>query len=307
MDTLLLQHTCTEDPSLAHSLGLRDLGADSDVPLDDDEVEENSTTHLPRSSLPDISVLSAHPGNIEASHFLSSSDSYPREARTAKKHVALVPDESNVKTKRMRNLRLGLPLTLDTHGTVATVLACADTGAYVNIISHELAQSLGYTNYETALARKQFKLADGKIIEAIGQITSTCAFGVETEVSMTMSCIFYVLSQIVTPIIMGMQFLHTTETMTKHRNRLVRLPRPARQALSVCSLDRPRQFLSCVLEFHQVMATPDTGSEIDLMSPQLAADMGSTVHAGEQVIQIADGSIDLTSGYVIVTLTLIDP
>ncbi|KAF2828507.1 hypothetical protein CC86DRAFT_288464 [Ophiobolus disseminans] len=222
---------------------------------------------------------------------------HPEKARTPKPRPKL----------RLHKTRLGLPITLDTDGLVATVLACADTGADVNIISDELARALGHTNYSVASAKKQFKLANGKIVESVGQITSSCAFGVETEFSVSMSCIFHVLMKVVTPIIMGMQFLEETETMTKHRDRLVRVPRPALQALSVCSFDRPRQLLSCSLESEAIMATPDTGSEINLMPPQLASALGLDIHSGVQLIELADGSTTRTSGYVHVALSLTDP
>jgi len=189
----------------------------------------------------------------------------------------------------------------------ATVLATVDTGTDVNIISDKLAQALGYITYEGASLRKQFRLANGKIIESIGQITSSCAFGVETEITVTMRCVFHVLLKVVTPVIMGMQFLEETETMTKYRDRLVRVPRPAVQALSVCSVDKPRQLLSCYLETDALMATPDTGLEIDLISPQLASEHGLVIHPEVQVLELADGSIARTSGYVHASLSLTNP
>jgi hypothetical protein len=199
---------------------------------------------------------------------------------------------------------LGLPITLNPTGGAATVLACADTGADSNIMSEELAKILGYTQYKALSEPRHFVLANGKIVEAIGQITSSCSFGIDTEISVSMSCVFYVLLKVVTPMIMGMQFLEDTETMTKHRNRLVRVPRPAFQALSICSVGRPRQLLSCGLDMNITTATPDTGSEIDLISPQVVSELGMSVLPGEEILQLADGSKVVTSGYVRVSLSL---
>jgi hypothetical protein len=112
--------------------------------------------------------------------------------------------------------------------------------------------------------------------------------------------------KLVTPIIMGMQFLEETETMTKHRDRLVRVPRPALQALSVCSIDRPRQLMNCDLDQKHTTATPDTGSELDLISPLVAAELDMLVHPGEEVLELADGSKVVTSGYIRASLSLRD-
>jgi hypothetical protein len=216
------------------------------------------------------------------------------------------PKPFQLRASNLKKTRLGLPITLNTSGTAATVLACADTGADSNIISEELARALGYTQYETLPVPKKFVLANGKTVDAIGQITSSCAFGIETDISVSMSCVFYVFLKAVTPIIMGMQFLEETETMTKHRERLVRVPRPALQALSVCSINRPRKLLSCNLDQNHITATPDTGSEIDLISPLVASELGMLVHPGEEVLELADGSKVVTSGYVRASLSLRD-
>lgn len=147
-------------------------------------------------------------------------------------------------------------------------------------------------------------LANGKTVEAVGQITSSCAFGLETDVSVSMSCVFYVLLKVVTPIIMGMQFLKETETLTKHRERFVRVQRPALQALSVCSLDSPRHLLSCNLDYKPTTATPDTGSEINLISPRVASEFGMHVYPAEELLELADGSVVVTSGYVRASLSI---
>ncbi|KAF1842060.1 uncharacterized protein K460DRAFT_178202 [Cucurbitaria berberidis CBS 394.84] len=197
-----------------------------------------------------------------------------------------------------RRTRLGLPITLNTQGVLATVLACADTGADVNIISDELAKALGHTSYETCPETKEFELANGKIVEAIGQIESSCSFGVESELSVSMTCIFYVLLRVATPIIMGMGFLEETKTMTEHRERLVRVPRPAFQALSVCSVGRPRKLMSCELDHMDTLATPDSGSEIDLISPIFAFERGLAIYPVKEAIELADGSVAITTGYI---------
>ncbi|KAH8642711.1 hypothetical protein IG631_00174 [Alternaria alternata] len=212
--------------------------------------------------------------------------------------------EPVIEPRRPGKTRLGLPITLHNQDVLATVLACADTGADVNIMSDDVAKTLGYSEYNMLPERKQFTLANGKIVEAIGQIESVCSFGTETESLATMTCIFYILLKAATPIIMGLDFLEQTKTMTEHRDRLVRVPRPAYQALSVCSLDKPRRLLTCELDSKQTLATPDSGSEIDLMSFSFASERGFKVYPGEEIIEVADGGMSITSGFVRTSLAI---
>lgn len=202
------------------------------------------------------------------------------------------------RSREHKKTRLGLPITVHTQDTLKTVLACADTGAEVNIISDDLAKALGYTQYTQLQDKKEFALANGKIVEALGQIESICSFGVETQVTVTMTCMFYVLLKVATPVIMGMGFLEETKTMSEHRERLVQVPRPAFQALSVCSVNRPRKLLACELDHQTVLGIPDSGSEIDLISRNYAVQRGFQIYDGEEMIEMADGSIAMTSGMV---------
>ena len=74
------------------------------------------------------------------------------------------------RARRPKKTRLGLPITIHQQGILATVLACADTGADVNIMSAEVAKTLGYSEYDALPEKKEFALANGKLVEAIGMI-----------------------------------------------------------------------------------------------------------------------------------------
>jgi hypothetical protein len=273
MDTLLLHQMAPTNPQLTLSLGLSDALADgrSDKSLSDDE------------DRPDLD-------------YLAIAEAGSRRSQMPPLQVFAAPPPGT--TRKPKKPRLGLPITIHKQGVLATVLACADTGADVNIISDEVAKALGYSEYDALPEKKEFALANGKLVEAIGRIESICSFGIETESVVTMSCAFYVLLKAATPIIMGLGFLEQTKTMTEHRERLVRVPAPAFQALSVCSVDRPKWLLTCELDSWKTLATPDSGSEIDLISPSFASERGLVVYPGEEKIQLADGSIAITSGWV---------
>jgi hypothetical protein len=209
----------------------------------------------------------------------------------------------NIKN-RFRSTRLGLPITLDTAGGPATVLACADTGAEENIISYDLATALGLRLLD-ASPKKEFMLASGKVVEAIGQISALCSFGVETwSLAASMRCVFNVFLHLASPIIMGEAFLEETQTMTRYRERLVRIQRPNLQALQVYSLGRPRKDLMCYINGELTRAIPDSGSDLDIMTPQFAQERGLHIHNHEEIIEFADGSTALTCGFVQVELAV---
>jgi len=289
------------DPQLTLKIGLSggiESRSSSDVSLSDDENDIESDPLTGARSTPRRSRMSPRP-SVAVPYILLGIN-----GMEASSPLPLLHTPSPTRKHRPRKPRLGLPITLHKQGVLATVLACADTGADVNIMSDEVAKTLGYSDYNALPEKKEFALANGKLVEAIGMIESVCSFGVETESLLTMTCAFYVLLKAATPIIMGLSFLEQTKTMTEHRERLVRVPTPALQALSVCSIDKPRWFLSCELNHRETLATPDSGSEIDLISPSFAAERGLTVYPGEEAIQMADGSIAITAGFVRVDLAV---
>jgi hypothetical protein len=202
--------------------------------------------------------------------------------------------------------RLGLPIAFHQDGAVIdTVLACADTGADVNIMSDDLARRLGYEKQDTLSDRMKFVLANGKIIESVGRIEAMCSFGVDTSPATLMACTFYVLLKVASSMIMGFDFLETTKTMVEHRERLVPVPRSAFQALSITCLGRPqRRMLTCELNHTTSLALPDTGSNIDLISPSFASERALTVYPGEHLIEIGDGSKAIVDGYVRAKLSI---
>jgi hypothetical protein len=207
-------------------------------------------------------------------------------------------------TRQSRKTHLGLPITLCKNDVAATVLACADTGAEVNIMSDELARSLGYTDYGEVSQRLTFELANGSTVESIGRVSAFCSFGVDKDWKTVMLCIFHIFSRAASPIIMGHAFLEATKTMTEHRDRLVRVPRPNFQALSICSVNRPRQLLRCELNRKPILATLDSGSDIDVISLSFAKEQGFTVHPEEHIVELADGSLATLSGFVHLTLSV---
>lgn len=202
---------------------------------------------------------------------------------------------------------LGLPITLRQKHAAATVLACADTAAEVNVMSRDMAQLLGYTTYESSAEPALFELANGNVVQSLGHVTASCSFGVDSDTTAAISCIFQIFMRAASPIIMGLAFLEETRTMTEHRNRLVRVARPNLRTLSVCSLSRPRQLLSCELDHKPTLVTLDSGSDIDIISSRLVKERGFFVHQEQHVFELADGSLTISPGFVRLTLSIAKP
>jgi hypothetical protein len=224
LDTMLLHQMAPTNPQLTLSLGL--AGRLESASASTMSVDSTYVSELPDAVAmpPNISVAIHIGGNkpkISLQSPLRRPDSprpehdpfvFNTTSAQSMQPVRRIPTPSpppplQIRARVPGKTRSGLPITLHKEGVMATVLSCADTGADVNIMSDELAKTLGYTSYETLSEKKQFSLVNGKIIEAIGQIESTCSFGVETELSESLTCMFYILLKTATPIIMGLDFL----------------------------------------------------------------------------------------------------
>jgi hypothetical protein len=210
----------------------------------------------------------------------------------------------SVKPRRPCTERVGLPLTFRTPSGLLTALACADTGSDVNVVSVEIAQALGQYVAEGAMLDESFVLANGRIVRAVGRVMLDLCIGQQLEdPAMTLSYPFYVFPK-APVIIVGMPLLEQAKIMTKNRSKLVKIPRLNAQALSVCSIGKPRRHLLCEVNHELTIATPDSGSEVDLMSPQFAINRGFEIHNTLESIELADGTVVLCSGFVRTTLSI---
>lgn len=101
----------------------------------------------------------------------------------------------------------------------------------------------------------------------------------------------------------GMEFLEKTETLSKHRDRLVEEIVPILQNFRVQAVGQQKKSLVCRLDSHMGFANPDTGSDLDLVSYQYAKTRFSIEPASEAVM-FADGSIDHTCGVLRTSFTV---
>ncbi|RSL98897.1 hypothetical protein CDV31_012418 [Fusarium ambrosium] len=197
--------------------------------------------------------------------------------------------------------RFALPLLVARpSGAVTEVMACPDSGSDENIISLELVTSLGLKTEQTSSGEpRQFTVANGNIVTAVGQVSTKCRFAVGTPSSITsLECVFHVFNTLAVPLIMGVNFLQQTETLSKHRDRLVEHSFPVMQALRVNSVGRPKRSLICQLDTYVGCATVDTGSDLDLVSPKFANSRDFMIEPAFEQVEFADCSIGCTSGVI---------
>lgn len=192
--------------------------------------------------------------------------------------------------------RLGLPLIVFTNTQQESIVACPDSGSDDNIMSWKLADQLGLPIMGVQdPAPAAFVMANGRTVSAVGRVRVKCAFKHESSI---INCVFFVFQTLAVPMIMGIEFLHTTETLTKHRDRLVEQLVPSMQALRVCSVGRPKRDVVCRLGNYVGCATADTGSDLDIVSPEFAASRAFEVEDSCVELEFADGSKGYTMGMI---------
>lgn len=228
-------------------------------------------------------------------------------AENALHSAQITPQAPKNPRPRRRRKRFALPL-LVAHpsGAVTEVMACPDSGSDENIISLELVTSLGLkTEQNSSDEPRQFAVANGKIVTAVGQVSTSCRFAAGAPSDITdLECIFHVFSTLAVPLIMGVDFLQQTETLSKHRDRLVEQVVPAMQSLRVNSVGRPKRSLVCRLDTYVGCATVDTGSDLDLVSLAFAKARAYKIERGYEQIEFADRSVGFTSGVIKTSLAV---
>ncbi|PQE17556.1 hypothetical protein CJF30_00009579 [Rutstroemia sp. NJR-2017a BBW] len=171
-----------------------------------------------------------------------------------------------------RRRKMMLPMSLRGE----TVLAILDSGSEDNIISNDLVMTLGLKIEKKPKYKKEFVLANNSLVRALGRVVVTCGFA--EEKGSQFKCWFYVFKTLISPLIMGMEFLDATKTLTENRHRLRPCVPSINRPLQCASIGAKKRRLACkgqVLLEHvrhhdwrrdAFMANPDFGSEEDLVN-----------------------------------------
>ncbi|PVH68596.1 hypothetical protein DL98DRAFT_630179 [Cadophora sp. DSE1049] len=200
------------------------------------------------------------------------------------------------------------------------VNACADSGSQVNCITEDYAKHLGATVKRNV---RKFKLPiKGCFLLSLGNTTLKCRFPNAGSVILTIN--FIVFPQLVSRVILGFEFLYSTQTLSKHRHRLKDIEADADDATrvefplvrSVGKKGGVTASVQCWLNGNPIHSLPDTGADLNLISEKFAASLvsHSAGSAGEHIdhletttIQFADCSTITTSGTVRLTVSFHEP
>lgn len=201
--------------------------------------------------------------------------------------------------QRSRRKRLGLPLFIFTKSKARSIIACPDSGSDDNIISLETAHQFGLPVMDIQdPSPPSFVIANGRTVSPVGQVRLKCAFKHGFSPTALLECVFYVFQTLAVPMIMGLEFLQSTETLSKHQYRLIEEWAPAMRALRVCSISQPKRQLVCRVGHYVGCATADTGSDMNLVSPDFAASRSFNVEESFVEVEFADGSTGYTTGVI---------
>lgn len=203
--------------------------------------------------------------------------------------------------------RKGLPLLFQSTTGARELITKYDSGTHDNHMSLDLATEMGYEIDTSEASRGSFQLPTGKIIEAIGRVSAQVRFAKDPDhEDGRVICFFNVFSRLASPVLIGMTFLKATETITKYTQRLVDLPPSVKRSFSLCAVGNATNRVCCIIDGRDVVASADTGSELALMSGAYAARHGLLREYSCEVLELADGSLEYTSGFADVVVQVKD-
>lgn len=165
-----------------------------------------------------------------------------------------------------------LPICIGTE----SITAIPDTGSDENAISSAYAKKIGLHVQTHADSPASFQLANGRFIQSSGIASATCSFRKGLNKQSGTAIFFNVFPELAVPVIIGRAFLQATETLTRHIDRLdISIhQRPPSVPPRILHLNHPVQRLRCYLNVNLVYANADTGAEMNLVSPEFAAQRG---------------------------------
>jgi hypothetical protein len=228
-----------------------------------------------------------------------------RRESDARMHERATDERARVATEgvHVKGRRRGLPLLLEADGGLQEVMTCYDTGTHDNHMSRAKAIEMGLIISPSPDSEAGFELPNGRIIKAVGYVIVAVQFArqVGSEAA-EMTCRFNVFERLALPVLIGMTFLQATETITKYTSRMVDLPTTWKRSLRLCSVGNATNQVACTIDGRRISAAADTGSEIALVSGAYAMKHGLLRDYSCEELELADGSLEYTSGFADVTV-----
>jgi hypothetical protein len=144
----------------------------------------------------------------------------------------------------------------------------------------------------------KIRTARGSLVKTLGTVSRPVRIAEEPE---TYIREFHVLPKCAHDIILGSPFLRLTQTFTKLRHRVVKKLRGRSSTRPVCFTGSSQQMLAGWANGQSILALPDTGSDVCLMSLQYAQERGYHVDSDpkhRQLLEFVDGGTAMTLGRV---------
>jgi hypothetical protein len=180
--------------------------------------------------------------------------------------------------------------------------AIPDTGAEFNIMAATFAKKRGLVVHNGDPSKcRLLRMANGKHIKTVGVVDAVWSF--TSDSSQAWKITFHVLADFVYDLILGSQFLFTTQTMSHHKERLSRIPHPLQSllVLRVNVLGSASRQVRGFLQKERAQALPDSGSEPSLLSYEYVKRRGWLMRMkmeDQNLLQFADGSVAKTEGSI---------
>jgi hypothetical protein len=157
---------------------------------------------------------------------------------------------------------------------------------------------------------QQFSLGNRMGVQAVGRVSAVSAFARDSRTKM--DCSLYVYKELVSPMIMGANFLEKAKTLPKFRHRLVdrvchAMPLPVLNLIG--STQQDKRHLASYIDDRPTWLNADSGSDLDVMSLDSAIMHRHYINSRPKCrkrVQLADTTAVEIVGQVQVTLTMED-
>jgi hypothetical protein len=232
-------------------------------------------------------------------------DSCPRRPRNLNSSKNIMATSNSTYEKLIKNGRKVLRVILKG----VEHLACPDSGSDKNIVSKEFAKEQNFRIRSGKKDKKRFELGSGDFIESIGRARLPCSLAKGSGSYRKQW--FHVLADSIVPLIMGRHFLEETQVLTKNQHLLERCPPELGliSSLKFIGSPRKRSGIGVSINGRVLVATPDTGSDLNLISLACAERERFCIDKGQEGhvrLQNADGSETKTLGRVYVASISLD-
>ena len=176
-------------------------------------------------------------------------------------------------------------------------VACfPDSGAGGDLMSYDFAKRNHLKINSSTKGKLEIPIRS--YANTLGTVSREVRFAGESE---TYVREFHVLPNCVYDVILGGPFLRLTQTLTTFRNRIKRTLRGMSLRHRVCFTGSTQEMLSGWANGQSVLALPDTGSDICLMSSRYARERGYRIDTNpehRELLEFVDGSTAETFGRV---------